>query len=69
MGQAMAAAQRLARLSSPAFAQAKKQLRLPVAERLEHSGAATDKIVADIWTAPETLGYIRDYVTRTLNKA
>jgi enoyl-CoA hydratase len=69
MGQAMAAAQRLARLSSPAFAQAKKQLRLPVAERLEHSGAATDKTVADIWAAPETLGYIRDYVARTLNKA
>ena len=69
MGQAMAAAQKLARLSPPAFAQAKKQLRLPVAERLERSGAATDEIVADIWTAPETLGYIRDYVARTLNKA
>ena len=69
MGQAMAAAQKLARLSPPAFAQAKKQLRLPVAERLERSGAATDKIVADIWTAPETLGYIRDYVARTLSKA
>ena len=69
LGQAMAAAQKLARLSPPAFAQAKKQLRLPVAERLEHSGAATDKTVADIWAAPETLGYIRDYVARTLNKA
>jgi len=69
MARAMAAAQKLARLSPPAFAQAKKQLRLPVAERLERSGAATDKIVADIWTAPETLGYIRDYVARTLSKA
>ncbi len=69
LGQAMATVQKLARLSPPAFAQAKKQLRLPVAERLERSGAATDKIVADIWTAPETLGYIRDYVARTLNKA
>ena len=68
MGQATAAAQKLARLSPPAFAQAKKQLRLPVAERLECSGAATDKTVADIWTAPETLGYIRDYVARTLKK-
>jgi len=68
-GQATAVAQRLARLSPPAFAQAKKQLRLPVAERLEHIGAATDKTVADIWAAPETLGYIRDYVARTLNKA
>ncbi len=68
MGQATAAAQKLARLSPPAFAQAKKQLRLPVAERLECSGAATDKIVADIWTASETLGYIREYVARTLKK-
>jgi len=68
MGQATAVAQKLARLSPPAFAQAKKQLRLPVAERLEHGGA-TDKTVADIWAAPETLGYIRDYVARTLNKA
>jgi len=28
----------------------------------------TGKLVADIWAAPETLGYIRDYVARTLKK-
>ena len=32
------------------------------------SGAATDKAVTDIWTAPETLAHIRDYVARTLKK-
>jgi len=68
MEQAMAAAQKLARLSPPAFTQVKKQLRLPVTERMERSRAAIDKIVADVWAAPETLGYIRDYVARTLKK-
>ncbi len=69
MGQAMAAAQKLALLSPPAFAQTKKQIRQPVSERVERSGAATDKIVTDVWAAPETLSYIRDYVARTLKKA
>jgi len=66
---AMALARELALLSPPAFAQAKKQLRQEVTERIARSGAATDKIVTDIWAAPETLGRIRDYVARTLNKA
>ena len=69
LGQATAVAQKLAQLSPPAFAQTKKRLRLPVTERMERSGAATDKVVTDIWAAPETLGYIRDYVALTLKKA
>jgi enoyl-CoA hydratase len=63
---AFAAAQGLARLSPSAFAQTKKQLRQEVAERVERSGAMTDATVTDIWT--EALGYIRDYVARTLSK-
>jgi len=69
MGEAMAAAQQFARLSPAAFAQAKKQLRREVSESVAQSGSATDKIVTDIWAAPESLGYIRDYVSRTLKKA
>ena len=69
MGEAMAAAQQLARLSPAAFAQAKKQLRQQVSESIARSGSATDKTVTDIWAAPELLGYIRDYVARTLKKA
>jgi hypothetical protein len=38
-----------------------------VFERVERNGAMTDQTVADIWT--EALGYIRDYVARTLNKS
>lgn len=68
-GQAMAAARKLAQLSAPAFAQTKKRLRLPVTERMEAIGGATDKVATDIWAAPETLDYIRDYVARTLKKA
>ena len=37
-------------------------------ERLAAKRAATDKAVTAIWTAPETLAFIRDYVARTLKK-
>jgi enoyl-CoA hydratase len=69
MEKAMAAARRLASLSPRAFAQTKTQMRQPVVERLERSGAASDKIAIEIWAADETLGHIRDYVARTLKKA
>jgi len=32
------------------------------------SGKATDKAVTELWLAPATLGYIRDYVAKTLKK-
>ena len=69
MERAMAAAQSLAALSPAAFAQTKMQIRQPATERLAQSGAATDKAVTEIWTAPETLAYIRDYVARTFKKS
>ena len=68
MEDAIAVANELAALSPAAFAQTKKQIRQAVTERMAQSGAATDKAVTEIWTAPETLGYIRDYVARTLKK-
>jgi enoyl-CoA hydratase len=66
---AMAAARRLASLSPFAFAQTKTQLRQPVVERLERSGAAIDKIAIEIRAAAETLDHVRNYVARTLKKA
>ena len=54
---------------APAFAQTKRQIRQLVAERVARSGEATDKTVTAIWTAPATLGFIRDYVARTLKKS
>ncbi len=65
----VALARELAMLSPAAFAQTKSQIREPVAERLRRSGEATDKAVTEIWTAPATLTYIREYVARTLKKS
>jgi len=65
---AIAVARELALLSPAAFAQTKKQIRQPVTERVAQSGQATDQAATEIWAAPETLAYIRDYVARTLKK-
>ena len=65
----MAAARELSLLSPAAFAQTKMQIRQPVIERLQASGAATDKAVTEIWTAQATLAYIQNYVARTLKKS
>ena len=69
MAKAIEAAEELARLSPAAFAMTKKQLRAAVSERLAHSWKVTDESATEIWAAPETLGYIRDYVARTLKKS
>ena len=64
---AIAAAERLATLSPAAFAMTKRQLRAAVAENVAKAGGDTG--ATDIWTAPETLERIRDYVSRTLKKS
>jgi enoyl-CoA hydratase len=68
MVRAVSAAQQLAALSPPAFAQTKAQIRQAARERYAASGAATDKTAGEIWCASETLDYIRAYVARTLKK-
>jgi len=40
-----------------------------VAERLQKSGKTTDDAVIEIWAAPVTLAYIRNYVAHTLGKS
>jgi enoyl-CoA hydratase len=66
IGRAKAVATQFAAISPSAFAQAKKQLRQLAAENYARSGVATDEAVTKIWTAPEALASIRDYVARTL---
>jgi enoyl-CoA hydratase len=66
---AMASAETLAALSPQAFAQTKQQLRQPVADVMEQHGGRVAAASEDIWTAPETLAYIRDYVGRTFKKS
>ena len=36
---------------------------------MERHGGRVDKAAEEIWTAPETLDYIRGYVSRTFKKA
>ena len=55
-------------LSPVAVAQTKAQIRQPVADRLAHNGAATDRAVTSIWTAPEALARVQGYVEKTLRK-
>lgn len=68
MDDAMAVAREFSLLSPAAFTQTKMQIRQSATERLKESGKVTDKAVTEIWTAPATLAYIRDYVARTLKK-
>lgn len=68
LGRALAAARTLAALSPEAFALTKRQLRQPVTERLARDGARIDAEVTEIWTRPDTLARIRDYVARTFKK-
>jgi enoyl-CoA hydratase len=68
MPRAFAVAQQYGALSPQAFAQTKGQIRQAVAERYAQSGKATDEKVTAIWCADATLGYLRDYVVRTLTK-
>jgi enoyl-CoA hydratase len=65
MTHAVGAAEKLALLPSLAFAHTKNQMRLPVAERMAQSGAEIDKRVAEIWSDPDTLQGVRDFVDRS----
>jgi enoyl-CoA hydratase len=69
LDRAVAAAETLAALSPPAFAQTKQQIRQSVADAMERHGGRLAGASDEIWTAPETLDRIRDYVARTFKKA
>jgi enoyl-CoA hydratase len=64
---AIACAKALGDLSSPAFALTKRQTRALEFERMRRDADYDE--VERIWTAPETLARIRDYVARTLRKS
>jgi len=69
MNRAIAAAKAAAALSPVAFAQTKRQIRQPVADKLARDGEATDKAVTDIWMGQEALRNVDNYVARTLKKS
>jgi enoyl-CoA hydratase len=68
LDQAIAAARMLAALPPSVFALTKRQTRQPALERLDRVGGSIDAAVEEIWTEPETLERIREYVSRTLGK-
>ena len=63
---AIEAANALAALPPKAFALSKRQIRQPALQRMHV--ADVDAAVEQIWTAPETLARVHDYVARTLRK-
>ena len=63
---ALEAANTLAALPAKAFAVSKGQTREPALERMQNR--EIDAAIEQIWTAPETLQRVRDYVARTLRK-
>jgi enoyl-CoA hydratase len=69
LDRSVAAAEALAALSPPTFALTKRQLRQPVTDAMEHHGRRVAAAAEEIWTAPKTLDYIRDYVARTFKRA
>ena len=63
---ALEAANTLAALPAKAFALSKRQTRALALERMQNS--ELDAVIEQIWTAPETLQRVRNYVARTLRK-
>jgi enoyl-CoA hydratase/carnithine racemase len=65
MERAVEAAKTLAAIAPTSFAFTKRQMRQAAFQRAQEDVAAT---VEEIWTSPQTLARIRDYVKRTLLK-
>jgi enoyl-CoA hydratase len=68
MERAIAAAETFAALPPAAFAMTKRQIRQNAIDRMAEHGARLDAEAETIWTAPETLAHIQDYVSRTFKK-
>lgn len=66
---AMHVAETLAALPSAAFTLTKRQLRAAVWQRVRDHGPGFDADVDNLWTAPQALAAIRDYVARTFKRS
>jgi enoyl-CoA hydratase len=61
-------ARQLALIPPPAYGLTKQSLRAEALERIERVGEAADKAALQLWSAPETLAHIREYLRATLGK-
>ena len=68
MDRAVESAEMLANISPKVFEHTKSHIRQPVLERVREGQASFETSVLDIWSAPETLEAIRNYVSQTLKK-
>ncbi len=66
---ALTVADTLVRLPAPTFALTKSQIRQPLTDRMAKHAARVDAIAGQIWTSPDTLAHVRNFVSRTLKKA
>jgi enoyl-CoA hydratase len=68
MDRATAVARTFAAVPAATFAATKEQMRQRVTDHMAQHGARNDARVAQIWTSPETLQSIRDFVAKTIKK-
>ncbi|MCH7570698.1 MAG: enoyl-CoA hydratase/isomerase family protein [Deltaproteobacteria bacterium] len=68
LDRAVERAEMLANISPKVFEHTKSHIRQPVLERVRDGQASFETSVLDIWSAPETLEAIRNYVSQTLKK-
>jgi enoyl-CoA hydratase len=61
-------AQQLASIPSRSYGLTKQALRAEALERIEKAGEAQDQAALEVWSAPQTHAYIREYLRRTLGK-
>lgn len=66
---AVAAAETFASLPPLAFALTKRQIRESVMKRVREEGPQFDRLVQALWSTPETLASIREYVARTFKRS
>ena len=68
MDRAVRLADEMGSLPSDAFRITKQQIRAPVVDRIRAARAKLDPIIEEVWSRPETLDHIRDYVSRTFKR-
>jgi enoyl-CoA hydratase len=68
MDRALAVAHALGALPPETFAMTKGQIRQPLIDRMEKDAARVDALAEKVWTSPDTLARVRDYVAKTLRK-
>jgi enoyl-CoA hydratase len=61
-------AQQLARIPLTTYRLTKQSLRAAALERIEKAAEMQDRAALELWSAPETLAHIREYLRRTLGK-